>query len=210
LKSPFVQRLLSYLTFSFLKVLGISLRWRFTDQDKILSRQPKEPIFFLFWHNRLLLIPYFFSKYMPDREGTAMVSPSKDGEFLSMTLKLFNINAARGSSSRKGVKALFEIYEAIRLGHDIAITPDGPRGPCYSMQPGGAAVAQQTGILVVPIGYRARACWKLKTWDRFIIPKPLSIVDVQLGKSFRIPPGLPPDEAILLMRQALESVTDDH
>ncbi len=154
-------------------------------------------------------MPYFYDRYLSGREGTAMVSASRDGEFLSMTLKAFHINAARGSSSRKGAKALRELHDALEKGHDIAITPDGPRGPCYSVQPGAAAIARQTGLPVVAMGYRARNCWRLKSWDRFIIPKPFSRIEYTLSEPFTLPESLSDEEANELIAQAIRSVSPD-
>lgn len=192
-----------------LKLIGGTLRWKFHDPSGLLISPPAGSIVFVFWHNRILLVPYFYARWLPHRRGTALVSASRDGEFLSLTLAKFHIEAARGSSSRKGAKALMELHDALEEGRDIAITPDGPRGPIYSIQPGAAAIARQTGLPVVAMGYRAASSWRLKSWDRFIIPKPFSRVEFFLSTQLVIPPEASDEEAHAILRRALESVSPD-
>lgn len=208
-KNPLVQKVLSLLVTFFLRALASSLRWSFRDESGILSRPHMTPLIFTFWHNRIMLVPYFYSRYLPLRTGTAMVSASRDGEFLSMTLKRFHINAARGSSSRKGARALLELHTAVERGEDIAITPDGPRGPCYSVQPGIAAIARQTGLPVVAMSFVSAKCWRLKSWDRFVIPKPFSKVQWVLSKPFVVEPEADDLAANEKIRTALMQITID-
>ena len=82
----------------------------------------------------------------------ALVSASKDGGFLSGILELFGVQPVRGSSSRRGPQALLELTTWAERGHDLTITPDGPRGPCYQVQDGVMSLAQLTGLPIVPVG----------------------------------------------------------
>lgn len=104
---------------------------------------------------------------------------------LSRVLELFNVLPIRGSSSRRGAQAVRELVTAAGEGFDLAITPDGPRGPRYKVQEGVILAAQLTGLPLLPVSYRLG--WKvtLKSWDRFQIPLPFSTVEVFLAEPIR-------------------------
>jgi hypothetical protein len=82
----------------------------------------------------------------------------------------------RGSSSRLGREAANALVETLRLGHDIGVTPDGPRGPCYDVKPGAVIVARRTRAPMLLIGGEFSSAWRLRSWDGFFLPKPFSRV----------------------------------
>ena len=102
------------------------------------------------------------------------------------------MGSVRGSSSRRGSQALRELVSLIRQGEDIAITPDGPRGPRYKLGPGVILLAQATGATIVPARASFSRCFRMKTWDGFIIPLPFSTISVTMGEQIKIPNS--PDE----------------
>src|SRR5690606_34860752 len=102
-------------------------------------------------------------------------------------LERYDVSPVRGSSSRRGRQALLEAARLIDKGHDIAITPDGPRGPAYRVQPGGLALAQLTGRSIVPTAVTSGSKTELKSWDRFQIPWPGSRCEVRFGEAIRVP-----------------------
>jgi hypothetical protein len=161
------------------RLLVGTLRFRVDDRAGLLGGC-EPPTVWLFWHNRLFVMPYFFSRYQPGRKGCALTSASKDGELLAAFLAQFGIEAVRGSSSRRGAIALRELISRIEQGYSTAITPDGPRGPRYQMSGGPITLAQSTGAKVLPVRVRYSRCWRLKSWDAFQIPKPFARVDVTL------------------------------
>jgi len=95
----------------------------------------------------------------------------------------------RGSSSRRGAQALIELASWLSEGYDIALTPDGPRGPCYKLSPGLVLLAKNDGNPIMPLAVRYHDSWKLKSWDQFRIPKPFSRVDVYAGPVVHVPGG---------------------
>jgi lysophospholipid acyltransferase (LPLAT)-like uncharacterized protein len=99
----------------------------------------------------------------------------------------------RGSSSRRGAAALVGLRRALREGKDAAITPDGPRGPRYVVQPGVVKLAQASGVKIVPLHVTYGSAWRLRTWDGFVIPKPFSRITVTFGELIAVPKDL--DEA---------------
>lgn len=162
------------------RAIILTLRIRVRDEAGVLGKTASPPRIWLFWHNRLFVIPHVLNRYFPGRPGAALTSASKDGEVLAAFLQRFHVRPVRGSSSRRGATALRELIRLMRDGADVAITPDGPRGPRYSMNPGVLILAQKTASPVMPIRVRYSRYWELKSWDRFRIPKPFAAVEITL------------------------------
>ena len=178
-----------------LRGLFATLRIRVDDQAGHLSAPTDEPVIYAFWHNRILAITAAFLRVYPHgRRGVlVLTSASKDGMWLGALAARLGMGSVRGSSSRRGAAAMLELIEKVQLGHDIAITPDGPRGPRYELGPGMIYLAQRARIPIIPIHAHFGKCWRLKTWDGFCIPKPFSRLDVTLAEAVTIPAEL--DEA---------------
>jgi hypothetical protein len=190
------------------KLLCATLRFRVSDPTGFLKLPTTVRMTGIFWHNRLFIVPWFFTHYMCPRRSSALTSPSKDGEILAAFLARFGIGAIRGSSSRGGTKAVFEMKRAAEAGHDIAITPDGPRGPKYRLNPGVIALAQVADIQVLPVIVHYTRFWELKSWDAFRIPKPFSVVNVEFLALEKIP-QTESDEAFEVQRLRLEQIMRD-
>jgi len=149
------------------------------------------PILFALWHGRM-----FLSIQAHRREGiVTMASQSKDGEIIAGIAESLGYETVRGSSSRGGGRALIGLMRQIDAGFDGAVTPDGPRGPAHVFAPGAAIAAQRTGALIVPIRAAASRAWRLKSWDRFLIPKPFARVDVSYGVPTGVEVGTPREAA---------------
>ncbi|MEO6183116.1 MAG: lysophospholipid acyltransferase family protein [Verrucomicrobiota bacterium] len=165
------------------------------------------PIIFCVWHNRLALsmVAYsrFAKKIWPSAGLAAMISASKDGGFLAAVLNKFAVQAVRGSSSRRGRQALLESTTWLEKGFHIAITPDGPRGPCYQVQDGAIALAQLTGAPIIPVSTRIRGKIHLRSWDRFQIPLPFAKCEMHFGKPIDVPREVSAEEKEK-MRQKLQ------
>jgi lysophospholipid acyltransferase (LPLAT)-like uncharacterized protein len=185
-----------------------TLRVRVHDQASVLGGPSEPRLIWAFWHNRFFVIPHLLNRYLSHRPGSALTSASKDGEILAAFLERFNVRPIRGSSSRQGVAALLEMKRLIEEGYDVAITPDGPRGPRYHLNPGIITLAQKTGALVMPIAVRYSRFWRLKSWDAFEIPKPFATVDITLLPLHQVAPT-ENDEAFESERVRLEQVLRD-
>jgi lysophospholipid acyltransferase (LPLAT)-like uncharacterized protein len=133
----------------------------------------------------------------------AMVSASKDGALLAAILTRFNVQPVRGSSSRRGPQALLELTSWAERGYHLAITPDGPRGPCYTVQEGVMSLAQVTGLPIIPFSCKIQWKVRLKSWDRFMIPLPFSKCEMFLEKPVFVPREATPSERAQI-REALE------
>ena len=115
-----------------------------------------------------------------------MVSASKDGGFLAAILESFKVKPVRGSSSRRGPQALLELASWAERGYDLALTPDGPRGPRYNVQEGVTSLAQVTGLAVVPCSFNVGWKLQIKSWDGFQVPLPFSRCEMIFGAPVRI------------------------
>jgi len=171
-------QLLAAIGSRFARLLFVTLRFQLIDHAGVLAVPPRKPLLWAFWHNRLCVSAYMFERYFPDRPGAALASKSKDGEVIAAFVNCFGIQPIRGSSSRGGARALVEMKRAIDAGSIVAITPDGPRGPCYHLNPGVVKLAQITGGTVMPMHVEYSRCWRLKSWDGFMIPKPFAKVTI--------------------------------
>lgn len=171
-------RLLAGLGSGLMRALLATLRFRFVDHAGVMATPPQKPLLWAFWHNRLFVMPGMFQRFFPGRPGAALTSASKDGEILAAFVSRFGIRPIRGSSSRGGGRALVEMKRAIADGFVMALTPDGPRGPRYHLNPGIVKLAQITGGFILPVHVTYSRFWQLKSWDGFMIPKPFARIDI--------------------------------
>ncbi len=181
------ENFLGWLIASVVRVLALTLRIHLDDESGLRRGAVPGPVLWTFWHNRMLLVPVIRSRYYMHRSGAVLTSASKDGALLAAVMKQFGLDAVRGSSSRRGTAAFLALTDWVKAGQDVAITPDGPRGPCYTLSPGVVKLAQVTGAPIQPIHVEYSRCVRLKSWDRFMIPLPFSRVDVTFDALFHAP-----------------------
>ena len=171
---------------------------RFEIVDRCGLGQPggiSGPVIYCLWHNRIFTVPAAWKRACgKHRRAVVLTSASHDGAALARAVGVFGIGSVRGSSSRRGVAALVGMRKALREGIDACITPDGPRGPRYVIQAGLVKLAETSGAPVIPIHVEYSSCWRLKTWDRFVIPKPCSTVRVIFDEALAVPAGLSEDD----------------
>ncbi len=174
----------------FLRILYFSCRKKF-----ILPKSlPQEPFIVAFWHGELLMQPFLYKKVRKEHKIAVMISEHFDGEIIARVIKSFNFDTVRGSPKKGGAKALIRALRLVKEGYDIAITPDGPRGPRFSVAPGIVMLSQKANIYIVPFRYKASSYWELNSWDRFIVPKPFSKLTFYIGKPFKLN-GMSEEEA---------------
>lgn len=137
------------------------------------------PAAIVLWHNRLFLSPEFFRRFRTQRRVYGLVSASKDGAWLAAFYRMIGIHPVRGSSSNLGREAAKLLIERMREGHDIGITPDGPRGPMYVVEPGVLVVTRRLNAPMVLLGAEFTRAKRLRSWDRLYIPWPFSRVKLR-------------------------------
>lgn len=141
------------------------------------ARRENRRVLFTLWHGELLPLLW----HQRGTNVAIVISEHRDGEIIARIAEALGYSTVRGSTSRGGSRALIGLVRAIDGGRDGAITPDGPRGPAHVFAPGAAVAAQRTGALILPIRAEASRAWRLKSWDRFLIPKPFARVRVTFG-----------------------------
>ncbi len=148
-------------------------------------RDARRPFVFVLWHSRIL--PLLFHHR---REGIVLlISRHRDGGYLANLGERWGYRSVRGSTQRGGEIGLLGLVRALQAGAEVAVTPDGPRGPAERVQPGAVAAAQHAGVPLLPIGARASSAWWLGSWDRMCIPKPFAAVEVVYGAPLEVEPG---------------------
>lgn len=192
-------KLQTWLIHKLIKAISCTLRVRYTGADHVPSSQ----FLLAVWHGELMFAPraYFAQTQRPI---SAIISDHKDGEYLAQVLARFSIAGIRGSSSRGGAKAMINAIKAYKAGKNIAITPDGPRGPRHSVARGLGALAEKLDAPILVLTIRPERCWRLRTWDQFFIPKPFSQIEFIYHPPFKVT-GMSAEAADTLIRDTMRA-----
>lgn len=161
------------------RLWGWTLRFEIDPEDRRRFETRDRPVAFVLWHNRLFLVAEFHRRYRGGRPVYGLVSASLDGAWLAAFFSLVGMRAVRGSSSRGGREAAAALVGVLRAGHDVGITPDGPRGPCYDFKPGALIVARETSTPLLLVGAEFGPAWRLGSWDGFYLPRPFTRIRVR-------------------------------
>jgi lysophospholipid acyltransferase (LPLAT)-like uncharacterized protein len=166
-----------------LRLLAHTWRLRVLNDEGVrASRANRVAVIFSLWHGELLPL-----LWVHRGEGVSvMISSHRDGEIVARVAEALGYGTVRGSSTRGGARALLAAVRALQAGHDLAVTPDGPRGPRHSYAPGAIAAAQRAGAPIVVVRAHASRAWTLRSWDRFIIPKPFARLTVAYSEPTRV------------------------
>lgn len=179
------QHLVAWMVFFAERLVIGSLRCRWNDNSGLMAMPAGAPVIFCLWHNRLAISMLVHRRH--PRKLAALVSASRDGALLAAVLGKFGVEQVRGSSSRRGPQALLELRSRGEMGYDLAVTPDGPRGPRYIVQRGVISLAQVTGLPIIAVTCNTKRKVSLKSWDRFQIPLPFSRCELILNKPMLVP-----------------------
>jgi lysophospholipid acyltransferase (LPLAT)-like uncharacterized protein len=172
--------------FWLLRIWERTLRYEVDDRAGLLAKQASDSGIGAVWHNRLLIMPLVLKRFFPHRQGAALISASRDGGWIAALVQRIGFDVVRGSSSRQGAIAMLQLSDVLAGGRDVVITPDGPRGPVYVLGPGIVLLAQKSGAVVFPLNLEYSSCWRVKSWDHFILPRPFSKVRVILGPPHQV------------------------
>lgn len=163
-------RLIQYAGFLIVGI-GRTLRWETKGEDSLQQAHDLgKPVIFAFWHNRILAGTWYYR----GRGIVVMTSMNFDGEYIARIIGMYGYRAARGSSSRGGMRALIQMRDCMAAGHDAAFTVDGPRGPRYQAKPGPVILAKKTGCPIYCFHISSSRFLQLNSWDGFQIPAPFS------------------------------------
>jgi lysophospholipid acyltransferase (LPLAT)-like uncharacterized protein len=197
-KKPFKYHLIMFLipvAALIIRIIGFTMRIRIIDPAGVAPQaQNTEKYIYSFWHNQLIVLIYTFRNL----GVSVLVSRSRDGDYITRVNDLFGFGSLRSSTSSGKVTALRGLVRKLRSGGHVTITPDGPRGPVYKAQPGAVFLGALSGNAVVPFASFVDRTWKLRTWDRFEIPKPFSQAVIVLGERISIPKKLTDAQSVEL------------
>lgn len=194
----------------FLRIWWRTLRFRWGAGVQAVMDAPPGPAVVICWHNRLFAAPEFFRRHFADRRLATLISASGDGAWLAGLFQRVGMHPIRGSHYKRGAQALREMLKAQKQGFDIAVTPDGSRGPMYDFKPGAAAVALKTGAPFVLFSLNFNRAWRLKSWDRFYLPWPFSRIEVAI-EVIEDPSALGDDPRAVagLLKAGMDALTRD-
>jgi len=171
-------------------------------QEELLKE--KKPVLYCLWHGRMF-VPIFIHRR---QNIVPMISQHADGEMIARIVRKLGYGAVRGSSTRGGKEAFHEMLRHLKSGGMAAMIPDGPKGPRLHFKPGTLYLAQQSECYLVPVTFASRPCWRFKSWDRFVVPKPFARCVVCYGDPIQIPRTLSQEE-MESWRQKLETTMVD-
>lgn len=157
------------------RLLGSTWRMSSRGRDGLdAARAAGQSVVITLWHGELLPILWHHR-----HQGiSVLVSTHADGEIIARIAHSLGCRIVRGSSSRGGARALLELVRELDQGHEVAVTPDGPRGPRRRFAPGAVVAAMRAGVRVVAFGATVDRAWRLRSWDRFVIPKPFARISI--------------------------------
>ena len=171
---------------------GIIRLLYFSQRRRVLGQERLKPLWaegqrvvFCFWHDQLLLM----IKSYRGPGARILISASRDGELIARTMRCFGYDAVRGSSSRGGRAAFKTMVDLSRQPYDLAITPDGPKGPRHVIKPGVVELARLSGRAVVPLSFVCSRGYRFASWDRFLLPFPFGQAVFLYGQPLRFEPG---------------------
>ncbi|MGZ0656603.1 lysophospholipid acyltransferase family protein [Coraliomargarita sp. W4R53] len=204
------ERLLLAVLALLMRLWGRTLRFHWGADVQAFMDENPEPSVIIFWHNRLFVGPIFFVRYFRKRRLATLISASKDGAWPAVFVKKLGMFPIRGSRYKRATQAVRDLIAAQRNGHDVALTPDGSRGPLYDMKSGAVTIALKTGAPIVLLSFNFSGAWRLKSWDRFYIPHPFSKIEVRMDD---VGPcaALSEDakEASALLKPRMDAITKD-
>ncbi len=175
-----------YLMSGALWLVAKTVRIQYVNADDLFARWARgEQVILAFWHNRVVMMPIPYQGR--GRNVCIMNSQHRDGEIASRALERWGIRSVRGSATRGGAAGFLQLVNAFRDGYDLAVVPDGPRGPRYVVKRGVIHLGRATGAPIVPVTYAATRRRQLRSWDRLIIPLPFSRIVFVVGEPLQVP-----------------------
>jgi len=160
---------------------ALARTWRYTVVNEAALKRLRadgRPFIFSLWHGHLLPLLWHHRQ----SRVAILISEHRDGELIARTAQWLGYNLIRGSTTRGAERALLSLVRELKSGREIAITPDGPRGPARKFAPGALIAAHRSQAPILPVAASADRAWRLGSWDRFVIPKPFARITVAYGE----------------------------
>ncbi|MCP3978802.1 MAG: lysophospholipid acyltransferase family protein [bacterium] len=204
-----VEAIAPFVGYAYLKTLRLTLRLEYRNRDALArAREIAGQYILSFWHSRFVMMRYAY----PDRRLVVLHSEHGDARMVARMMRWSGLAQAWGSSSRGGAQGVRQILRLVKDGHDVGLTPDGPRGPRRRVQPGVIAVARLSGKPIVPVGFSARPFRRLRSWDGTLLPLPFGRGIYVYGEPIIVPRGADETEQERLravLEDELDRLTDE-
>ncbi|HEX8726208.1 MAG TPA: lysophospholipid acyltransferase family protein [Gemmatimonadaceae bacterium] len=169
-------------------ILARTWRVRYVNRSELdEARRQRRAVIFVIWHGQLLPALWTHRR----QNISVLISEHRDGEIIARVAHFLGFRTVRGSTTRGANRALIGLVRELEAGYDVAITPDGPKGPRQTFAPGALLVSQRADRPILPVGIHASRAWRLKSWDRFVLPKPFARITV-FYEPFMAAPGVNP------------------
>jgi lysophospholipid acyltransferase (LPLAT)-like uncharacterized protein len=177
---------MALLAAALIRLLRATVRLRHDGDATVRAWEREGRRFILaFWHRHMLLMRYCYR----GERVTMLISRHRDGELIARTIGRLGVDSTRGSTSSGGASGLRGLLRKAAQGYDLGFTPDGPRGPAAVVKPGVVMAAAATGRPIQPVGFAARPCLRLRSWDRFVVPLPLGRAWLVYGEPLLVERG---------------------
>ncbi len=183
LKQRLILWLVTWVGYLAIRIIGPTLKWETSIEEGGPTTTMPDPCVYVFWHRSVFSATWYYRH----RRIAVMTSSSFDGEYIARIIEKFGYKAVRGSSSRGAVRALLGMHTEVEEGHTVAFTIDGPKGPIYEAKPGPVLLARNTQVPIMPFYIAVEDGWVLKSWDKFVIPKPFTRAHVRVGRFVHVP-----------------------
>jgi lysophospholipid acyltransferase (LPLAT)-like uncharacterized protein len=220
LRSSIIAAILGRLIWAWMALVAHTVRWTVeVDPAARQAWRDNDGVVVASWHSRIMILPSAWIRFIrnwKDRVNRAamLISLSPDGEAVARAIDHLDLHAIRGSAANKkkrkdkgGARAIAEAARLLKSGSAVCITPDGPRGPAERVSPGAIMIAQRAGAPIVPYALSVKPCWRLDTWDRFIIPFPFTRGAIILGAPVEAPRSADPETLRAELQVRLDEVT---
>lgn len=205
IKRNLESKLIPVLTPPLVTWLCKSLRYRVVGQEQLEQYRGKTGFIINTWHGQQMVGYYFFRNC-----GFYILSSlHRDGDYSSNIMGRFGWNIIRGSSFKGAVSGLLGLLKVIKQGNGVVLTPDGPRGPLYHIEPGGIFLAQKSGAPLIPLAFVFDRQWvSAKSWDQYVVPKPFAKCVAYFGEPLFVT-GKLTDERLEIEKERLQAAIHD-
>lgn len=203
-----METIVPILGFLYIRLLKATVRLRYDGLEHLEEVRRSGRFILALWHSRFAMMRYGY----PGDSLAVLISLHRDAQMLGRTLRWLGLDTVDGSSTRGGAAGLREILRRVRDGWDIAITPDGPKGPRRRLKPGVITTARLAGIPILPATFSAKPAKRIRSWDRTLLPWPFARGLILYGAPIRVPrdAGEREQERLrLLVEEAMNRLADE-
>ncbi|MBL4647339.1 MAG: lysophospholipid acyltransferase family protein [Gammaproteobacteria bacterium] len=207
LRAPWFLKSMAWILAHYITFVYQTTRWTFLNEDIPQSYwDEKKPFVTVFWHNRVAMLVFSWCSKTP---LYLMISGHSDGAIIADLVGFKGIKTICGSTSKGGAKAFREALRSLKKGETVGITPDGPRGPRFSVNPGAAQIARMAKVDILGVTYSLSHHKRLRSWDRLLFPLPFGRGIIAWSAAIRYDEKCTLEETCARIQQELIRISND-